>query len=167
MSSPDTNGAVAPQGIRRIEPAQLRPTAQAKGVTCRDEVLVDEPLMLDPARLHQILTNLVGNAIKFTPKGGIVDISVRREDDDLVIRVCDTGLGISPEFLPHVFERFRQAEAGQRRPVGGLGLGLFISHQIITEHGGTIDARSTMGEGTIFRVRLPLMDEGTKRDSAQ
>jgi signal transduction histidine kinase len=134
----------------------LDPTAQAKGVTCRAQVHVDEPLMLDPARIQQILANLIGNAIKFTPRGGAVVATVRRDADDLVIEVCDTGMGIAPTFLPHVFERFRQADAGHWRPVGGLGLGLAIVKELAERHGGRVTAESAgIDQGATFIVRLP------------
>jgi signal transduction histidine kinase len=109
-----------------------------------------------PARIQQILTNLVANAIKFTPAGGAIDISARREGDDLVLQVRDTGVGIAPAFLPHVFERFRQADAEQWRPVGGLGLGLSIVKQLAERHGGQVIAESAgIGQGAAFTVRLP------------
>jgi signal transduction histidine kinase len=134
----------------------LRPTAESKGVTCREQVTVAEALMLDPARIQQILTNLLANAIKFTPKGGSVDLSVRREDEDLVLEVSDTGVGIQPAFLPHVFERFRQADAGTTRPVGGLGLGLSIVKELAERHGGHVSAASEgANRGATFTVRLP------------
>jgi signal transduction histidine kinase len=119
-------------------------------------VHVDEPLMLDPARIQQILANLIGNAIKFTPRGGAVVATVRRDADDLVIEVCDTGMGIAPTFLPHVFERFRQADAGHWRPVGGLGLGLAIVKELAERHGGRVTAESAgIDQGATFIVRLP------------
>jgi signal transduction histidine kinase len=134
----------------------LRPTAQSKGVSCQATVSVDEPFMLDPARIQQILTNLMANAIKFTPRGGAVDVSVRREGEDLVMQVSDTGIGILPDFLPHVFERFRQADAGTTRQVGGLGLGLSIVKELAERHGGQVTADSAgPNQGATFTVRLP------------
>ena len=134
----------------------LRPTAESKGVTCREQVVGQEALMLDPARIQQILTNLMANAIKFTPKGGAVDLSVRREGEELVMEVRDTGVGIQPAFLPHIFERFRQADAGPTRPVGGLGLGLSIVKELAERHGGHVSAVSAgANQGATFTVRLP------------
>ncbi len=134
----------------------LRPTAESKGVTCREQVVGQEALMLDPARIQQILTNLMANAIKFTPKGGAVDLSVRREGEELVMEVRDTGVGIQPAFLPHIFERFRQADAGPTRPVGGLGLGLSIVKELAERHGGHVSAVSAgANQGSTFTVRLP------------
>ena len=134
----------------------LRPTAQSKGVSCRDSVTVEEALLLDPARIQQILTNLVTNAVKFTPRGGRVDLSVQLDGDELVMQVRDTGIGIDPAFLPHVFERFRQADAGTTRHIGGLGLGLSIVKELAERHGGHVTAESAgVGHGCTFTVRLP------------
>jgi len=139
----------------------LRPTAESKGVTCREEVLVGDALMLDPARMQQILTNLLSNAIKFTPKGGAVDVSVRREGDEVVLEVRDTGVGIAPAFLPHVFERFRQADTGAWNAVGGLGLGLSIVKELAERHGGHVSAASAgTNRGSTFTVRLPFRPAG-------
>jgi signal transduction histidine kinase len=134
----------------------LRPTAESKGVTCQEQVTVRDALMLDSARIQQIITNLVANAIKFTPKGGAVLLSVGRESEDLIIEVKDTGVGILPEFLPLVFERFRQADAGPTRPVGGLGLGLSIVKELAERHGGHVSASSEgLNLGATFTVRVP------------
>jgi CheY-like chemotaxis protein len=100
--------------------------------------------------------NLVLNAIKFTPKGGRVDVTLSREGSSAQIQVSDNGEGISAEVLPHVFDRFRQADSGTRRKVPGLGLGLSIVKFIVEAHGGTVEARSAgAGEGSTFTVRLP------------
>ena len=163
----DISGVITGKMRMQMEPTRLqplvedamdslRPTAESKGVTCRDQVTVADALMLDPARIQQILTNLLANAIKFTPKGGSVDLSVRRDDEDLVLEVSDTGVGIQPGFLPHVFERFRQADAGTTRPVGGLGLGLSIVKELAERHGGHVSAVSDgANQGATFTVRLP------------
>jgi signal transduction histidine kinase len=145
----------------------LRPTALSKGVTCRERVTVEELLMLDPARIQQILTNLVANAIKFTPKGGVVDVSVQRDGDELVIQVSDTGVGIRPGFLPHVFERFRQADAGTTRQTGGLGLGLSIVKELAERHGGQVSAESPgLHQGATFTVRLPARAAEARQQAA-
>jgi signal transduction histidine kinase len=146
----------------------LRPTADSKGVTCREQVTVHDALMLDSARIQQIITNLVANAIKFTPKGGAVLLSVRREGEELVIEVTDSGIGILPEFLPHVFERFRQADAGPTRPVGGLGLGLSIVKELAERHGGHVSAGSDgLNLGATFTVRLPARRAESQTDSVR
>jgi CheY-like chemotaxis protein len=120
------------------------------------------PVKGDPARIQQIVWNLLSNAIKFTPKGGIVQILVMREQEWIEISVVDTGTGISPNFLPHVFERFLQADSSMSRTHGGLGLGLAIVKHLVELHGGTAEAESEgEGKGATFRVRLPAaLSEG-------
>jgi CheY-like chemotaxis protein len=112
----------------------------------------------DPDRLQQVVWNLLSNAVKFTPKGGRVQIRLERVNSHVEIVVGDNGIGIRPDFLPYVFERFRQADAGTTRKSGGLGLGLAIVRHLVEMHGGSVAAASD-GEGTgaTFRVRLPLM----------
>jgi signal transduction histidine kinase len=110
----------------------------------------------DPVRLQQIFTNLLSNAIKFTPQGGSVNVWFDRDGDDAEINVSDTGHGISAEFLPYVFDRFRQESVEMARQ-GGLGLGLAIARYLVEEHGGRIYAHSHgKGKGATFTVRLPL-----------
>jgi PAS domain S-box-containing protein len=137
----------------------VNPAADAKHI--RIESVLDpraSPVSGDPERLQQILWNLLSNAVKFTNKGGKVQVHLGRVDSHVEVLVNDTGIGIAPEFLPHVFERFRQADAGIARERGGLGLGLAIARQLTEMHGGTIDVASRgIGEGATFRVRLPLM----------
>lgn len=137
----------------------LQPAADAKGV--RLQTVIDPrvgPVSGDPDRLQQVLWNLVSNAVKFTPKNGRVHLRLERVNSHVEIVVSDTGIGIRPEFLPHVFERFRQAAAGPARTYGGLGLGLAIVRHIVEMHGGTVVAASA-GEkqGSTFTVCLPLM----------
>jgi PAS domain S-box-containing protein len=136
----------------------VRPTAEAKGV--RLEPAVDHgvgSILADSDRLRQILWNLLTNAVKFTPAGGRIEVTLRRAGASVEIAVADTGQGIHPDFLPHVFERFRQADASTTRTHAGLGLGLSIAHQLVEMHGGTIRAESE-GEkrGATFIVKLPL-----------
>ncbi len=112
----------------------------------------------DAVRLQQIIWNLLSNAIKFTPDGGRVDIQFQRVGDRAEITVRDTGKGISPGFLPHIFESFRQEDASTNRKYGGLGLGLAIVRQLVEAHGGTIQAESPgEGRGATFTIRLPLL----------
>ncbi|MEH1784395.1 MAG: ATP-binding protein [Nostoc sp.] len=112
----------------------------------------------DSSRLQQVIWNLLSNAVKFTPEGGKIDIQLERVDTQAQITVSDTGKGISPDFLPYVFEYFRQADGTTTRKFGGLGLGLAIVRHLIELHGGTISAESLgEGQGAIFRVRLPLI----------
>jgi CheY-like chemotaxis protein len=116
------------------------------------------PVSGDPERLQQVIWNLVSNAVKFTARGGQVQVRVERVNSHVEIVVSDTGIGIPPEFLPHIFERFRQANAGTTREHGGLGLGLAITRHLVEMHGGTVHAASGgPGAGATFRVKLPIM----------
>ncbi|HVH57204.1 MAG TPA: ATP-binding protein [Vicinamibacterales bacterium] len=139
--------------------ATVQPAADAKGV--RVHTIIDPrvgPVSGDPGRLQQVAWNLMSNAVKFTPRNGHVQVRLERVNSHVEIVVSDTGVGIRPDFLPYVFERFRQAEAGTTRKTGGLGLGLAIVRHIVEMHGGTVDASSAgEGQGATFRVRLPLM----------
>jgi CheY-like chemotaxis protein/anti-sigma regulatory factor (Ser/Thr protein kinase) len=120
----------------------------------------------DPVRLQQVVWNLLSNAIKFTPKGGSVSVSLARVNSHFEISVSDTGPGIEPEFLPHVFERFRQADSSSTKKYGGLGLGLAIVRQLVELHGGTVEAENVDGgPGAIFTVKLPIMV--TRRKSSR
>jgi PAS domain S-box-containing protein len=136
----------------------IRPTAEAKEIDLR--VALDRPAEAvsgDPNRLQQVFWNLLTNAVKFTPKGGRVAVKLQRVSSHLEVAVTDDGEGIDPAFLPHVFERFRQADASTTRRQGGLGLGLSIVKQLVELHGGTIDAASTgCGKGSTFTVVLPV-----------
>ena len=139
--------------------ATVQPAADARGV--RVQTVIDPrvgPVSGDPGRLQQVVWNLVSNAVKFTGKNGRVQVRLERVNSHIEIVVSDTGIGIPADFLPYVFERFRQAEAGTTRKTGGLGLGLAIVRHIIEMHGGTVEAASPgEGKGATFRVRLPLM----------
>ena len=143
----------------------VKPAAEAKRIAL--DVKLDPfagTVTADPTRLQQVFWNLLTNAVKFTGQGGRVTASLRRDGEDVEVVVSDTGVGISPDFLPFVFEPFRQADA--RRGHGGLGLGLAISKQLVELHGGTIDASSRgLGEGATFVVRLPRLTEIDPRDS--
>ncbi|HEU4404345.1 MAG TPA: ATP-binding protein [Polyangiaceae bacterium] len=136
----------------------VRPAAEAKGV--RLQALLDPgagALVGDAGRLQQIVWNLLSNAVKFTPKGGRVHVQLRREDSYVEIAVADTGRGIDPAFLPHVFEPFKQADPSATRSYGGLGLGLAIVKHLVELHGGTICAESEgPGRGAAFTVRIPV-----------
>jgi PAS domain S-box-containing protein len=136
----------------------LRPAAEAKLV--RLDCSLDQaagPVTGDPARLQQVVTNLLTNAVKFTPAGGRVEVRLERSDAHARIVVRDTGVGISPEALPHVFERFHQADSSNTREHGGLGLGLAIVRHIVESHGGSVYAESQgEGLGAVFTVELPL-----------
>ena len=136
----------------------VRPAADDRTITLKVSLNSDiEPFMGDADRLQQIVWNILTNAIKFTPKGGDVQVRLERNDSHIVITVNDSGQGIAPELLPHVFERFRQADSSSTRSNGGLGLGLSIVRQLVELHRGTVTADSS-GEraGTTIRVMLPL-----------
>lgn len=113
----------------------------------------------DAARLQQVIWNLLSNAGKFTPAGGSLRVGMREDSGDAVIAVIDTGVGIAQDVLPHIFDRFRQADSSTTRTFGGLGLGLSIVRHIVEAHGGAITAYSAgQGQGTRFKVRLPLIE---------
>jgi signal transduction histidine kinase len=159
-----------PVELPRIIDAALdsvRPAAEAKGIQLR--VLLDpmaSPLVADADRLQQVVWNLLSNAIKFTPEGGAVEVRQRQAGGGrtggggagmVEIEVSDSGMGIRPDFLPYVFDRFRQAESTTTRHHGGLGLGLSIVRHLVELHGGTVSVESQgEGKGAAFRVRLPL-----------
>jgi signal transduction histidine kinase len=136
----------------------FRPAAALQGIHLTAEI-AQEPLLVfaDDTRMQQVGWNLISNAIKFTPRGGSVQVSVAREGDHAVMRVRDSGQGISPELLPYVFDRYRQEEGAGGRAHAGLGLGLAIVRHIVQSHGGTIVALSEgRGHGAEFVVSLPL-----------
>ena len=136
----------------------VRPAAEAKGIRLRK--ILDPhagPVSGDPTRLQQVIWNLLTNAIKFTPRAGKVDVLLERVNSHLEITVHDSGIGIKPDFLPLVFDRFRQVDSSTTREHGGLGLGLSIVKQLVELHGGTVRAKSAgEGEGATFIVSLPL-----------
>lgn len=136
----------------------IRPAAAAKGI--RVSLALDPKVGAitgDSDRLQQVVWNLVSNAIKFTPRGGVVEVRLRRLEGYVELAVSDTGAGISPEFLPFVFDRFRQADSSTTRKQGGLGLGLAIVRHLVELHGGTVYAESEgAGKGSVFVVRLPV-----------
>lgn len=136
----------------------VRPSAEAKSIAVRATI---DPyaghLYGDPNRLQQVVWNLLTNAVKFTPRDGKIDVIVRRVNSHVEVLVQDSGAGIAPEFLPHVFERFRQADSSITRRHGGLGLGLSIVKHLIELHGGSVEAESDgLDRGSTFAVHLPL-----------
>jgi PAS domain S-box-containing protein len=137
----------------------LRPAADAKQI--RVYVVLDfgaGTILGDSVRLQQVVWNLLSNAIKFTPRGGSVRVSLERINSHLEISVSDTGSGIAEDFLPHVFERFRQADSTTSKKYGGLGLGLSIVRHLVELHGGTVEAANRQDEqGAVFTVKLPVM----------
>jgi signal transduction histidine kinase/PAS domain-containing protein/ActR/RegA family two-component response regulator len=151
---------VVVEGAARAAIQLVQASAQAKGVTL--ELVVGDCLgaaVLDASRLQQILLNLLSNAIKFTPRGGKATLRLRKAQGFLEVEVRDNGQGIARDFMPHIFERFRQADMGDSRSHSGLGIGLALSRQLVELQGGTITAHSAgEGMGALFRVRLPWLD---------
>ena len=137
----------------------IRPAADAKGI--RMQTMLDPaagPISGDADRLQQVVWNLLTNAVKFTPKGGRIQVKVQRVDSHVEVVVSDSGVGISKEFLPYVFDRFRQADASTTRIHGGLGLGLSIVHQLVDLHGGSVSVYSDgEGQGATFTISLPFV----------
>ena len=145
----------------------LRAAANTKGVELLTEISsVAYPVSGDSTRMQQVFWNLLSNAVKFTPAGGSVRVSLRLAHGQAEVTVSDTGMGIPPAFLPHVFERFRQRDSSSTRSHGGLGLGLAIVKHLVELHGGTVTAESAgEGEGATFTVRLPALPfEDRRRD---
>jgi signal transduction histidine kinase/ActR/RegA family two-component response regulator len=135
----------------------MMPLAAAKGVDVRFGPTPSAYVVADPRRLEQVFLNLFSNAVKFTPSGGHIAVDVTAADRSVQISVTDTGAGIAPAFLPHVFERFRQADSATTRNAGGLGLGLFIARQLVEAQGGGIRVASEgTGRGATFTVTLPV-----------
>jgi signal transduction histidine kinase len=158
-----------PVELRRIIDSALetvRPAADAKGILLDISIgPLASPVLGDADRLQQVIWNLLSNAIKFTPRGGRVEVRLREAGGNAVIQVSDSGIGIRPDFLPYVFDRFRQAEGSITRTHGGLGLGLSIVRHLIELHGGTAEVESAGEEqGATFSVRLPLRAELAEDD---
>ncbi len=143
----------------------VRPAANAKGITLFIDLEAGAGAVRgDPARLQQVVWNLLANAIKFTPSGGRVDVTLRRLEDRVRVDVRDDGSGIDADFLPHVFERFRQADSSPTRAHGGLGIGLAIVRHLVEAHGGSVEARSPgRNQGATFTVELPLPADAPRR----
>src|SRR5262249_12914812 len=139
----------------------VRPSAEAKGISIDTSWrLHDANVLADATRLQQILWNLLSNAVKFTPNGGRISVSAEHVDRRIRIAIADTGIGIDPAFLPHVFDRFRQADSATTRRYGGLGLGLAIVHDLVQLHGGDVEVSSPgVGRGTTFVVTFRASEE--------
>ncbi len=149
--------------IRSVSPA-----AEAKEIQIVSRLDAPGAVLADPSRLQQIVWNLLSNAVKFTGKGGIVEVALTRDAGEAVLTVSDNGQGITSEFLPHVFERFCQEDAGIARQHGGLGLGLSIARQLVEMHGGRIMAKSEgAGCGATFVVALPAGSPEPARDGGE
>jgi PAS domain S-box-containing protein len=137
----------------------VSPAAEAKNIQLSVNAAPEANLVsADPSRLQQVFWNLLTNAIKFTPKGGKVEVGLERAGESVRVSVSDTGVGIAKEFLPHVFDRFRQAESTSSRHYSGLGLGLAVVRHLVEQHGGTVSAESRgANQGSTFTIELPLL----------
>ena len=147
-------GAVNAARLLQAVTEEMRPLAEERGITLRERA--DETLTLwaDEDKLLHILFNLVENALKFTPRGGAVTLSAARAGDRAALSIADTGIGIAPEHLPHIFERFYRADEARASRPGGAGLGLAIARALVLAQGGTIEAHSVVGQGTTFTIRM-------------
>lgn len=144
----------------------LVPLAEERGLTLEPGSLAHCTVLGDQTRLTQLLVNLVGNALKYTPAGGVVTVSVAVHGSEAVLAVADTGIGISSEHLPRLFERFYRVDSARSRAEGGAGLGLAISEWIVSAHGGRLEVESTVGAGSVFRAHLPLAPDIITRPRA-
>lgn len=145
----------------------VRPSAEAKDIKL--ELVQETPdcfLVGDPGRLRQVIWNLLANAVKFTAKGGTITVRLGIHQSRLVLSVTDTGRGIAPEFLPYVFDRFKQEESSTTRRFGGLGLGLALVRHIVELHGGIVEVSSVLGKGSVFTVTLPVRAVATVTPAA-
>jgi signal transduction histidine kinase len=159
-------GEASLQTIAQESVQALRPAAEAGSVELRLDSAPVPALRGDPARLGQLLDNLVSNAVKFTPPGGRVVVALGASGDDVVLAVSDTGIGVPAAEQRRLFDRFFRASAAQERAIEGTGLGLTIAKAIVEAHGGSIDFTSVEGEGTTFRVHLPLAGPGVEEGAA-
>ncbi len=154
--------------VARAALAAIRPTAEARGLVLTEELAGGLHAIGDATRLQQVFWNLLSNAVKFTPAGGRVTLSGQREGNRILVRITDTGVGISAEFLPRLFERFWQADTSIARRHGGLGLGLSIVKSLVALHGGSVWASSAgVGQGATFNVELPAVATPAGRAAEQ
>jgi signal transduction histidine kinase/DNA-binding response OmpR family regulator len=151
-------------GVIRQAVEMLRPLAHRHGVELVVSSADPTRVLADPARLHQVISNLVGNALKFTPHGGRVEIAVDAHATEAIVRVGDSGAGIAPDQLPHIFSRYWQARKGDRR---GIGLGLAIARGIVDAHGGRIWVESSPGAGSTFSFTVPLAHDAQPQPAAR
>ena len=152
-------GPIELDTVLRAAVEAIRPGADAKGVSLRAASTLGAMVLGDPDRLQQVLWNLLSNAVKFTPAGGQIDVAIERAGRSVRVMVLDSGKGIDAEFLPYVFERFRQADSTTTRRHGGLGLGLAIVRHVVELHGGSVRALSDgRDRGSTFVVKLPLYE---------
>ena len=145
--------------------ASMRAAAEAKALQIETQLDTEvAPILGDASRLQQIVWNLLSNAVKFTPKGGQIQVRLEQIEDQAQIQVSDTGIGIHGEFLPYVFDRFRQEDGSLTRSHGGIGMGLAIVRYLVELQGGTVWAESPgSGQGATFTVRFPIFPQGRRQ----
>ncbi len=150
---------VAIENIFHAAVEVIRPSAEAKGIDLSEVVEAPDGVVFgDPSRLQQALWNMLSNAVKFTNENGRIEARLGRDEGQIEITISDTGIGIESQFLPYVFERFRQADSASTREYGGLGLGLAITRHIVEMHGGGVSVSSPgKGQGAVFHIRIPLI----------
>lgn len=159
------------RGSVEVEPLVARVISEISVSHHADDVRIERripeglpPLDADPERVHQVLFNLVDNAVRFTPPGGEVTIAAERHNGSVELRVADTGVGIAPEHLPRLFERFYRVDPARSREEGGTGIGLAIARSVVEAHGGHIRAESEPGQGSVFTFDLPAASTVTRGD---
>jgi signal transduction histidine kinase/ActR/RegA family two-component response regulator len=163
---------LAPRPVKLVTLANMaveaaRPAAEAKGLRLTLELGPTGAVVGDPDRLLQVIANLLSNATKFTPRGGRIAVRLREPESRVELHVIDTGQGITPELLPHIFDRFTQGDSSTTRRTSGLGLGLTLAREIVALHGGSITATSTgLGNGSTFTVSLPAASQSSISASA-
>jgi signal transduction histidine kinase len=145
-------------GLVRISLIDFEVQVKKAGLTLRSHIeLPIAPVLGDAAHLRRVLDNLLSNAMKFTEPGGEVSVALYQVGSEVIVEVADTGIGIAPENMEHLFERFYQVDGSMTRRYGGVGLGLALVKEIAAAHGGSVRVHSTLGEGTQFRISLPAM----------
>lgn len=136
--------------------ARLTPLAKKRGQEIKTQIVDGCEMFADPGKLAQVCYNIIENAIKYTPDGGTITVTLRKAGRDAVLEITDTGVGIPQEDLPHVFDRFYRVDKARSRDTGGTGLGLSIVQQIVRLHAGSVTVQSERGKGTTFTVQLPV-----------
>ena len=146
--------------MARLAVTDFQAPAKQAGVTLQADIAPEVPLIFaDGIHMRRVLDNLLGNALKFTPSGGFIALTITTEDRCVILEVSDTGIGISPDHLEKIFQRFYQVDGSSKRRYGGVGLGLALVREIVEQHDGTVQVTSAVNQGTTFRISLPAMAE--------